>query len=87
MWDMNRWSVSPPRPPLLARETVGMEMLGMVNTLETVARGDWVLVADSMTSCQQQINNTQHKMSVDHLFMSALIYIYHTSITEILARI
>ena len=54
MWDMNRWSVSPPRPPLLARETVGMEMLGMVNTLETVARGDWVLVADSMTSCQKK---------------------------------
>lgn len=51
MWDINRWSVSPPRPPLLASDTVGMEMLGMVNTLDTVANGDWVLVAESMTSC------------------------------------
>lgn len=54
MWDINRWSVSPPRPPLLASDTVGMEMLGMVNTLDTVANGDWVLVAESMTSWKSE---------------------------------
>ena len=37
---MNRWSASPPMWELFAMETVGMETVGMVNTDDTVARGD-----------------------------------------------
>lgn len=48
IWDINRWLVSFSRFLLLVSDTVGMEMLGMVNTLDIVVNGDWVLVVESM---------------------------------------
>ena len=48
--DMKSWSASP-RPPAPAMEPWGKETEGMVKTEDTGARGDWVVVADSITSC------------------------------------
>lgn len=48
--DINSWSASP-RAPLPAMDAWGKDTDGIVNTDDTGASGDWVDVADSITSC------------------------------------